>query len=65
VKRPSTEALIRWLSSQRWFDRTDDAGTVTLTDAVPLPGRPSAGLVLARTTRGDRYQLVVADTTSW
>lgn len=55
---PSAEATARWLTQQRWFDRTDTTA-VTLDDPIVLPGDAGVAIRLASTADGHRYQLVV------
>ncbi len=57
----SPEALARWLTDQRWFDRTG-TGDVGFTEPVALPTDPNVGVRLAQATDGHRYQLVVPTT---
>lgn len=54
----SPEARTRWLTDQRWFDRTG-SGEVTLLPPVPIPTLPAAGVQVAQTADGHRYQLLV------
>lgn len=67
----SPEAVARWLTEQRWFarpvsepgaDGSDEPAVpfdVSLSEPMPLPDAPRVGLVLATTSDGHRYQLLL------